>query len=147
MKKFILIALIFAGMTISSTAFAETKVAVIDIQAVVNKSAQVQALKKENQAKAKELQKWIETCRADIAKQQTQEGKDKLTKKYDADLKKKQEANRKAYKEKLQAIDKSITETIINEAKSKGYTLVLTKQGAVLYGGDDITESVKKIVK
>ena len=59
---------------------ANYKVAVVDVNAVVSKSAQVQALKKEQQTKLQELQKWLETVRADVQKQSTQEGKDKLIK-------------------------------------------------------------------
>ncbi len=119
------------------------KVAVVDINAVVSKSAQVQALKKEQQTKMKELQKWLETVRADVQKQSS---KDKLIKKYDAEFAKKQEAIKKNYATKLQAIDKSISETIATEAKAKNYNLVLSK-GMVLYGGDDITASISKVVK
>ena len=148
MKKLI-ITLLLTGLVFgfSNASFAATKVAVVDVTALVNKSAQVQALKKENEAKTKELQQWLKTVQADIQKQQTKEGKEKLTKKYDAELKKKQEANKKVYSEKLQAIDKSITATIVNEAKAKGYDLVLSKQGAVLYGGLDITADLMKVVK
>ena len=129
-----------------SDILANYKVAVVDINAVVSKSAQVQALKKEQQTKMKELQKWLETVRADVQKQSTQEGKDKLIKKYDAEFAKKQEAIKKNYATKLQAIDKSISETIATEAKAKNYNLVLSK-GMVLYGGDDITASISKVVK
>lgn len=149
MKKGILTSMLLIGLMFgfSTAVMAEAKIAVIDIQAVVAKSAQVQALKKENTAKVQELQKWLKTCKADIEKQKTQEGKEKLAKKYEAELQKKQEANGKAYAEKLKAIDKSITDTIVNEAKAKGYDLVITKQGSVIYGGTDITESIKSIVK
>lgn len=125
---------------------ANYKVAVVDVNAVVSKSAQVQALKKEQQIKLQELQKWLETVRADVAKQSTQEGKEKLVKKYDAEFAKKQEAIKKNYATKLQAIDKSITTTIAQEAKAQNYNLVLSK-GSVLYGGDDITDSIAKVVK
>ena len=56
------------------------------------------------------------------------------------------EANEKAYVAKLSAIDKSINNAIIQQAKAMGYDLVLVK-GAVLYGGDDITEAISKVVK
>lgn len=146
MKKVILSTLLLSVLTFG-IATAEATVAVVDIQAVVAKSAQVQALKKENETKAKELKKWVETCKKDVEKQKTQAAKDKLTKKYDEQLKKKQEANKKAYAEKLQAIDKSITDTIVSEAQAKGYELVITKQGAILYGGLDITNDLVKLVK
>lgn len=125
---------------------ANYKVAVVDVNAVVSKSAQVQALKKEQQTKLQELQKWLNNARTDVAKQSTDENKQKLAKKYDAEFAKKQEAIKKNYATKLQAIDKSISETIATEAKAKNYNLVLSK-GMVLYGGDDITASISKVVK
>ena len=69
-----------------------------------------------------------------------------LAKKYDNELKTKRETIAKAYKAKLEAADKNITNTIIQQAKAQGYDLVLTK-GVVLYGGDDITESILKVIK
>ncbi len=125
---------------------ANYKVAVVDVNAVVSKSAQVRALKKEQQTKLQELQKWLNNARTDVAKQSTDENKQKLAKKYDAEFAKKQEAIKKNYATKLQAIDKSITATIAQEAKAQNYNLVLSK-GSVLYGGDDITASIAKVVK
>lgn len=146
MKKVLVTTLLLAILGISSSVMAEQKVAIIDVQAVVNKSAQVQALKKEQQAKMKDLEKWLKTVKADVEKQKTQEGKEKLLKKYNADFAKKKEAIAKEYKAKLLEIDKSISETIANEAKAKGYDMVISK-GVVVYGGDDITADVQKIVK
>ncbi len=147
MKKLLVSAMLVMTLGFSSAAFADTKVAVVDIQAVVNKSAQVQALKKEQQIKMQELEKWLQTVRADVEKQQTKEGKEKLIKKYDSEFAKKKEVIAKNYQTKLMAIDKSITETIVNNAKTNGYDLVLSKQGAVLYGGIDITKDLMKSVK
>ena len=104
-KKICSLALLLAFCT---PVFAVEKVAVIDVQKVVNKSAQV--------------------------------------KKYEKELSAKREANAKVYKTKLEAIDKTISATINNYAKTNGYDLVIVK-GAVLYGGDDITEAVSKVVK
>lgn len=148
MKKIILSTLVLAGMTLgmANAVFAEQRIAVVDVQAVVAKSAQVQALKKEQQAKMQDLEKWLKTVRADVEKQQTKEGKEKLIKKYDADFAKKKEAIAKNYQTKLQAIDKSITETIAATAKTKGYDMVITK-GVVVYGGEDITADIQKAVK
>ena len=49
MKKLLVTTLLLATMGISNAAMADTKIAVVDVPAVVNKSAQVQALKKEQQ--------------------------------------------------------------------------------------------------
>ena len=147
MKKILTATILLITLGISNFAMADTKIAVVDLQALVNKSSQVQALKKDNEAKAKNLQKWLATVKADIQKQKTQEGKEKLMKKYEEELTKKQETIKKEYAQKLQAIDKSIAETIVNEAKAKGYDLVITKHGDVLYGGLDITKDLMKSVK
>ena len=122
------------------------KVAVVDIQKVVNKSSQVQSLKKEQAAKNKEIAQFITKAGEDIKKQPDEAKKKALAKKYDNELKTKRETIAKAYKAKLEAADKNITNTIIQQAKAQGYDLVLTK-GVVLYGGDDITESILKVIK
>ena len=145
MKKtlsFVLTALILG----TGVAMAEQNIAVVDVQAVVSKSAQVQALKKEQQTKIQDLEKWLKTAQADVEKQKTQEGKDKLLKKYNAEFAKKKEAIAKDYQARLQAVDKSITETISATAKAKGYNMVISK-GVVVFGGDDITADVQKVVK
>ena len=130
----------------SGIAMAEQRIAVVDVQAVVSKSAQVQALKKEQQAKMQDLEKWLKTAQTDVEKQQTKEGKEKLLKKYNAEFAKKKEAIAKDYTARLQAVDKSITETISTTAKAKGYNMVISK-GVVVFGGDDITADVQKSVK
>ena len=145
MKKtlsFVLTALILG----TGAAMAEQNIAVVDVQAVVAKSAQVQTLKKEQQTKIQDLEKWLKTAQADVEKQKTQEGKEKLLKKYNAEFAKKKEAIAKDYQARLQAVDKSITETISATAKAKGYNMVISK-GVVVFGGDDITADVQKVVK
>ena len=130
----------------SGLTMAEQKIAVVDVQAVVAKSAQVQALKKEQQAKFQDLEKWLNTAQADVEKQKTQDGKDKLLKKYNSEFAKKKEVIAKDYASRLQDVDKSITDTIATQARLKGYNMVISK-GVVVYGGDDITADVKKVVK
>ena len=130
----------------SGLAMAEQRIAVVDVQAVVSKSAQVQALKKEQQSKMQDLEKWLNTAQADVQKQQTKEGKEKLLKKYNTEFGKKKEAIAKDYAARLQAVDKSITDTIATQARLKGYNMVISK-GVVVFGGDDITADVQKVVK
>ena len=146
MKRTILAIAIVLGLASINTAFAESKIAVVDVQAVVSKSAQVQALKKEQQTKIQDLEKWLKTAQTDVEKQKTQEGKEKLLKKYNTEFAKKKEAIAKDYQTRLQAVDKSITETISATARAKGYNMVISK-GVVVFGGDDITTDVAKVVK
>ena len=147
MKKILLVLLIALFMSNVSSVKAEgLKVGVVDIAKVVGSSSQVQALKAEQQTKFQELNKWLETVRADIAKQQSKANQEKLIKKYDAEFVKKQEVIRKEYATKLQTIDKSITATIMKEGKAMGYNMVIAKE-VVLYGGTDITSAIMKKVK
>ena len=151
MKKTLLITAVsmFAlGFCVNSYAISNpiSKIAVVDVPAVVSKSAQIKALQKEQAQKIEDLQKWLKVATADVDKQQTKEGKQKLLKKYNEEYAKKQETISKNYEQKLGAIDKSISSTIAQQAKINGYDVVLAK-GVVLYGGDDITESVAKAVK
>ena len=152
MKKYfniILIALAFAlgtGFNTFSISAAPSNIAVVDLNAVVGQSAQVLTLKKEQALKMDELQKWLVNARSDVEKQKTQEGKEKLAQKYDAEFIKKQTAIQKDYTAKLQVIDKNISDVITKEAKKNGYEIVLAK-GVVLYGGQDITNTISKQVK
>jgi outer membrane protein len=143
MKKGIIVTALVLGLVMPT--FAEN-VAVVDVQAVVSQSQQVKALKQEQTKKMQDLEKWLNTVKADVENQKTQEGKEKLIKKYNADFAKKKEAIAKDYQTRIQAIDKSITDTIAQQAKAKGYDIVISK-GAVLYGGDDITADINKVVK
>ena len=152
MKKYLNIGLIAAafalGLGLNNLAISNvpSKIAVADVNKIVSQSSQVMALKKEQQLKMEELQKWLVNARKDVEKQSTKEGKEKLVKKYDADFQKKQQAIQKDYTSKLQSIDKEISAVIAKEAKTKGYDIVIAKN-VVLYGGDDITQSIAKLVK
>lgn len=124
----------------------QQNIAVVDVQAIVNKSAQVQSLKKEQQTKIADLEKWLKTAQEDVAKQQSKEGKEKLLKKYNSEFANKKEAIAKNYKAKLSAVDKSITDTITTKARAMGYDMVISKS-MVIMGGDDITAEIQKVVK
>lgn len=125
---------------------AGAKFAVVEVSVVVANSKKVATLQKEQEKKMQDLKKWLETVRADVSKQSTQTAKDKLIKKYDAEFAKKQEALKKDYAQKLQAIDNEISAIVAKEAKAKNYDMVFAK-GTVLFGGDDITPVIVKAVK
>lgn len=152
MKKYLNILAIIAafsvGLGFNNLAMSDvpSKIAVVDVNKVVSNSSQVMSLKQEQQLKTEELQKWIKTAQVDVEKQSSKEGKQKLATKYDSELKKKQSAIQKSYTDKLQVIDKNISKLIADEAKAKGYDIVLAK-GVVLYGGVDITNAIAKVVK
>lgn len=136
------------GLSLNNFAVSDvpSKIAVVDVSSVVNSSSQVQALKKEQEAKAKDLMTFIEKARKDVAATTDTKKKQALETKYNKELNTKKSAMDKNYTTKLEAIDKAISAQIANQAKAGGYDIVLAK-GVVLYGGSDITEAVKKAVK
>lgn len=136
------------GFSLNNIAMSDmtNKIAVVDVQQVVSASSQVLALKKEQEAKGKELVKFVEKARKEVAATTDVKKKQALEDKYNKELAKKKEAMDKNYTTKLTAIDKSISEKIAAQAKEGGFDVVLAK-GVVLYGGTDLTEAVKKAVK
>lgn len=136
------------GLSINNFALSDavTRIAVVDVQQVVNSSSQVQALKKEQQTKAKEIVTFVEKARKEVAATTDVKKKQALEDKYNKELNAKKSAMDKNYATKLETIDKAISAQIANQAKAANYDIVLAK-GVVLYGGTDITEAVKKAVK
>ena len=148
MKK-ILSILAVSSMMLSSVAFAAPepqKIAVVDIQKVVSASAQVKALKASQEAKNKELAAFIKKAQEDVNKQTDVNKKKSLAESYEKQLKTKREANIKDYATKLKAADADITAQIGKKATELGYTMVIPKS-TVIWGGDDITETVLKGIR
>ena len=140
-------ALLLGGLTFGSAVkAADFSVAIVDVPVVVNASAQVQALKKDQQAKAQEIVKFIEKARKDVASISDAKKKQAAEEKYNKELQAKKEKMDADYAAKLKAIDESISAQIAAKAKADGYDVVLSK-GIVLYGGKDITDEVAKIIK
>ena len=144
MKKKLVAAAIVLGLSFN-TAFA-TQVAFVDVQKVVDSSAQVQALKKDRDAQVKDIVSFIEKARKEVAAVSDTEKKKALDEKYTKQLNAKREKMDKEYAEKLKVIEESISSVVNSQAKLKGYDMVVSK-GVVLYGTTDITEDVIKAVK
>ena len=121
-------------------------VAIVDVPQVVNASAQVQALKKDQQAKAEEIVKFVEKARKDVASITDANKKKAAEEKYNKELMAKKEKMDQDYAAILKALDTSISLHINEKAQADGYDLVLSK-GIVLFGGNDITSEIIKVVK
>lgn len=136
------------GLSVNNFAMSDvtSKIAVVDVPQVVSSSSQVQALRKEQQAKAKEIVAFVEKARKEVAATTDVKKKQALEEKYNKELNNKKAAMDKNYASKLSAIDNTISAKINEQAKAGGYDIVLAK-GVVLYGGTDITDAVKKAVK
>ncbi len=125
---------------------ADVSIAVVDVPAVVSASAKVQALKKDQQTKAQEIIKFIEKARKDVASISDADKKKAAEEKYNKELMAKKEKMDADYATKLKELDDSISKQIVEKAKADGYTVVLSK-GIVLYGGNDITQDIIKVIK
>lgn len=136
------------GMSVNNYAMSDVtnRIAVVDVQKVVASSAQVKALKADREAKLKDLATFVQTARTNVSKEKDANKKKALEAKYNKELNAKRNAIQKDYTNKLTNIDKSISATIAQKAKAANYSMVLAK-GVVLYGGEDITAEIQKVVK
>ena len=146
LKRIITSAVILLFCTSVFAAPTTPKIAVVDIQKVVAASSQVKTLRSSQEAKNKELAKFIKNAQADVNKQTDANKKKSLAAQYEKQLVAKREANAKEYAAKLKAADANITAAIGKKATEMGYTMVLPKS-AVVYGGDDITAEILKVIK
>ena len=124
----------------------KSKIAVVDITTVVQNSEQVKALKEEQNAKAQELATWLQNAQNAVKNEKDKSKQEDLLKQYNAEFAARKQTIATEYAQKLQSIDDSITKTISDEAKKKGYQLVIAKN-LVIYGGTDITDKIAEIVK
>ncbi len=137
-------ALVVCGL--SCVCCTKTKIATVDVNAIVSESAQVLALKNEQQAKVAEIQAWLEAAKADVENQSDEKVKASVLARYNAEFANKRKAISTEYSNKLLNIDKNITAIVEKEAKRMGYTIVLAKS-IVVYGATDITSEIKAKVK
>jgi len=150
-SKFLTIAAVaFAvGMGVNNFAMSEIpgnyKIAVVDVQQVVAASSQVNELKQENQAKTTEILSFIEKARKDVAATTDADKKKSLEEKYTKELNSKREAYGAEYNSKMMDIQKNILNAVNEQARANNYDIVISKD-VVLYGGEDITGSLRTAV-
>ena len=144
MKKFLLT--MCCVLLMSQASFAEgNKIAVVDLQQIVNNSSQVKTLQKDRTMKLKELNKIITQAKIDIAKESDPKKILEIQDRYTAEFNTKKSAIDKNYTVKLIAIETKIKTEIKNKALKDGYNFVFAKSVA-LYGGKDITPEVLTMV-
>ncbi|MBR2273860.1 MAG: OmpH family outer membrane protein [Alphaproteobacteria bacterium] len=121
-------------------------IAVVDVQAIVNSSAQVKALKEAQANKIKELNLWLQNAQNEENAEHDKERQQALLQKYNAEFALKRRDIALQYQQELQAVSSNISQTVAAEAEKKGYSMVIAKN-IVICGGVDITEHVAKIIK
>lgn len=145
MKKSLLF--MAAALVLSTvSAFAEDKIAVVDLQQIVSNSSQVKALKQEHNRKVSELDKILVNARGEIANETDQAKVLLLEDKYMKEFASKKEALERDYNNRLSAIEKNIKNEITKKAQKDGYDYVFAKS-VVLFGGKDITNEIVNNIK
>lgn len=150
--KFLAVALVAftIGITVNNYAMSDVpsdfKVAVVNVPKIIESSAQVKALKEQNNKNIQELAKFGETAQKAINNEKDEKKQKALKDKYQKEFQAKRTEMTKAYEKKLIEIDKNISAVIDSQAKAKGYNLVLAK-ASVLSGGTDITDEISKQIK
>ncbi len=119
------------------------KIAIVDVQKVVQNYDKVNVLKENQKTKLNELQKFVENARKEIAAEKDQQKQKQLEDKYNKELQDKKQNIDEEYKKKLAVIDADITKAINKIAKNENYELVFDKR-SVLMGGQDITDKIIK---
>ena len=133
------------GYSINNIAISDTapKIAVVDVQSLLQNSNQVKQLKIEQDKKVQEMQNTIKKAQEEIVKETDKTKISALEEKYRNQINEQKVALDKEYNEKLTKIDSDIRATVTEKARSLNYSLVLPKN-LVFYGGEDITASVAK---
>ena len=126
--------------------FAGEKIGIVDIQAIVNKSSAVKALKQEHSSQLQSLNSIVTEAQNAIAKETDPQRIVASQDKYNNDFNNRKNIIDKQYQTKLSSIENSIRRDIIESAKKNKYDFVVAKS-VVFYGGDDITELVSKDIK
>ena len=121
-------------------------IAVVDVQSIVNSSAQVKSLKEAQTKKVQELNLWLQNAQNEVNAEQDKERQQALLQKYNAEFALKRRDIALQYQQELKTVSDNISQTVAKEAEKKGYSMVIAKN-IVVYGGVDITEDIAKIVK
>ena len=145
MKKTLFIIAVFIIFN-SLSAFADDKIAVVDLQQLVSNSAQVKALKQEHNKKISDLDKILVNARGEIANETDQAKVLLLEDKYMKEFASKKEALERDYNNRLSAIEKNIKSEITKKAQKDGYDYVFAKS-VVLFGGKYITNEIINNIK
>jgi outer membrane protein len=122
------------------------KIAVVDVQKVVDNSSEINKLKLARKNGLDDLQIFVLNAQKTLEKEKNRVKKKELEDSYNKELNERKQSIDENYSQKLLVIDKNITKMIESKAKKAGFNLILAKN-EVLYGGTDITSEIIKELK
>ena len=124
----------------------DAKIAVVDVQFLVNQTPAVLALRAEQQQNASIIQNWINGVNSQLSQIADQNTRNATAQQYQIELNKRQQMLQSQYAMKIQAIDAELSKLVSDVANEKKLDYVFAK-GMVVFGGTDITEDVAKLLK
>ncbi len=138
----------FIGYSVNDSAvsFQKYKVAVVDVESIMQKSPEILALKESQNKQSEEINTLITKAQNEIANQTDRNKALQLEATYRKQIEEKKNAMDEEYNKKIVEITKNIRNLISKQAKESNYNLVLPT-GMVISGGEDITESIAKDIK
>ena len=122
------------------------KVAVVDINKIMEQSKDIKNLKSAQDKQLKELETLITKAQNEIINTQDQNKAIQLQANYSKEIETKRNAIDEEYSKKIVQITSNIRNLIADKAKKTDYNLVLPS-GMVISGGEDITENVIKEIQ
>lgn len=136
------------GYSVNNIAISDTtpRVAVIDAAQIISNSSAVKSLKADQEKKVSEIEKTLETAKAEISKETDPAKIAELEEKYRNRINEQKLALDTEYSNRMSQIDSEIKAVIIEKSRNLNYDLVLPKN-IVFFGGDDITDLIAKEVK
>jgi len=126
--------------------FATEKIGVVDIQEIVSRSSEVNALKQEHNAQIQSLNTIINDAQNAISKETDPQKIVMLQDQYNSEFNRRKEAIDNQYKLKLSSIENNLRNSIVESAKKNNYDFVVAKN-VIFLGGDDITEMIIRDMK
>lgn len=133
------------GYTMNNVAISlpRYKVAVVDVNKIMEQSKDIKNLKASQDKQMKELETLITKAQNEIVNTQDQTKALELQTNYSKEIEKKRNLIDEEYSKKIIQITSNIKNLISLQAKKTDYNLVLPS-GMVISGGEDITENVLK---
>ena len=135
-----------ATTTSASISLGNAKIAVVDVQALVNQTPSVIALRAEQQNNMAIIQNWVNGVNGQLSQIADQNQRAALTQQYQLELNKREQILQSQYAQKVQAIDAELSKLVSDVATEKKLDYVFAK-GMVVFGGTDITADVANRLK
>ena len=130
----------------TTASLGSAKVAIVDVQALINQTPAVLALRAEQQKNASIIQNWINSVNNQLNQIADQNTRVATAQQYQIELNKRQQMLQSQYATKIQEIDMALSKLVSDVASEKKLDYVFAKN-MVVFGGTDITADIAALLK